>query len=69
MEFGVAPEQHGLQTPRLKGITDKEYERFADEIMAEMHDATNKSDELPTSIGLVEKEQSNMDIISILDRM
>lgn len=69
MEFGVAPEQHGLQTPRLKGITDKEYERFADEIMAETAEVATVPDELPTSIGRIEKEQSNMDIISILDRM
>ena len=67
-EFGVAPEQHGLETPRLKGISSKEYERFADEIMAERAAAV-PGDVLPATIGQLEKEQSNFDILSALDRM
>ena len=32
MEHGVAPEQHGLNTPRLQGISLKEVERLSDEL-------------------------------------
>lgn len=69
LEFGVAPEQHGLRTPRLKGISNKEYERLADEIMSESQAAAAIPDELPRTIGQVEKQESNFDTISILDRM
>lgn len=67
-EFGVAPEQHGLTTPRLRGISSAEYERFADEINAERA-ASVPGDVLPATIGQLEKEQSNFDVLSALDRM
>ena len=67
-EFGVAPEQHGLETPRLKGISSKEYEKFADEIRAEQQ-AKVPGEVLPATIGQLEKEQSNFDVLSIYDRM
>ena len=67
-EFGVAPEQHGLETPRLKGISSKEYEKFAEEIRTEQQ-AKVPGEVLPASIGQLEKEQSNFDILSIYDRM
>lgn len=70
LEYGVAPEQHGLQTPRLKGISDKEYERFADEIAQEERmKVVVPGDTLPSTIGQLEKETSNFDPIFILDRM
>ena len=68
LEFGVAPEQHGLQTPRLKGISNLEYERFADEIRAEEAAATAVP-VLPESIGKLEKEVSNFDPLAAYDRM
>ena len=67
-EFGVAPEDFGLQTPRLKGISNAEYERFADEIMAE-EAARVPGEVLPATVGQLEKEISNFDPIAILDRM
>ncbi len=33
LEHGVAPEQHGLRTPAIKGISEKEYERLADTVV------------------------------------
>lgn len=66
-EFGVAPEQHGLQTPRLKGISNSEYERFADEIRAE--EQTAALGLLPKSMGQLEKEISNFDPLSAYDKM
>lgn len=68
LEFGVAPEQHGLQTPRLKGISNLEYERFADEIRAE-EAAAAAVPVLPESIGKLEKEVSNFDPLAAYDRM
>ena len=71
MEHGVAPEQHGLVTPRPKGISDKEYEYYADLIRTEQ-DGTNEScSVIPVTVGQQEKEISNMtfDQIKALDRM
>jgi len=69
LEFGVAPEQHGLVSPRLKGMSEKEYEKWADEIRAEQEPVKMPGDELPDSVGQLEKEQSNFDALEIYNRM
>jgi len=67
LEHGVAPEQHGLVSPRLKGISDREYERFADQIRAE--EQREILTVLPASIGQIQKEESNFDALEILNRI
>ena len=57
MEYGVAPEQHGLRTPAIKGITEHEYERLADTMMVIPIEQTAE----PLSIGEYTKAVSNMD--------
>lgn len=57
MEFGVAPEQHGLKTPALKGISEAEYERLADEMYATPQESAAE----PVSYGEYTKAVSNMD--------
>lgn len=58
MEYGVAPEQHGLRTPALKGITEREYERLADTVVVVPAEATAE----PLAVGEYTKAVSNMDI-------
>lgn len=58
MEYGVAPEQHGLRTPALKGITEREYERLADTVVVVPAEATAE----PLAVGEYIKAVSNMDI-------
>lgn len=58
MEYGVAPEQHGLRTPVLKGITEREYERLADTVVVVPAEATAE----PLAVGEYTKAVSNMDI-------
>lgn len=65
LEHGVAPEQHGLRTPALKGITEKEYERLADAVM--MLPAESQAE--PIAVGEYEKMISNADPASIFSRM
>ncbi len=57
MEHGVAPEQNGLTTPALKGISEGEFETLADAV------AVVAYPEAPdlTEIGPFNKELSNMD--------
>jgi hypothetical protein len=55
IEHGVAPEQHGLNTPRLTGISLAEMERLSDEISNE-----NEVCEV-VSVGEYHKKISNME--------
>lgn len=65
LEHGVAPEQHGLRTPALKGISEKEYERLADAVMVVPTEPAAE----PISVGEYEKMISNVDPVSIFNRM
>ena len=67
IEHGVAPEQHGLRTPALKGISEKEYERLADEVVAVPIEPTAE----PLAVGEYTKAVSNMDFdpTAIFSRM
>lgn len=65
LEHGVAPEQHGLRTPTLKGISEKEYERLADALVIVPAEPVDE----PLSVGEYTKAVSNMDPISILSRL
>ena len=73
MEHGVAPEQHGLATPRVLGLTEGEYERLADIVRRER--AAERSPEpdgtVPSTVGQHEKELSNLtfDQLRAYDRM
>ena len=63
---GVAPEQHGLRTPRLQGLKPKEQERLMDR-----YAVTEEQNCEPVSVGQVEKQISNMtfDEASFLNRI
>lgn len=65
MEHGVAPEQHGLRTPALKGISEREYERLADAVVVV------PAEPEPLAVGKYTKAVSNMDYdpTSIFNRM
>ncbi len=65
LEHGVAPEQHGLRTPAIKGISEKEYERLADAIMVIPSEPAAE----PMAVGEYEKMISNADPASIFNRM
>lgn len=57
LEHGVAPEQHGLSTPALKGISESEFEALADAIVI-----TSQAEAPDTvDIGPFDKAVSNMD--------
>lgn len=57
MEYGVAPEQNGLKTPALKGISESEFETLADSVMS-----TTRNEDLDTvDIGPFTKALSNAD--------
>ena len=77
-EFGIAPEQHGYIRPNIKGVSNKEFEKIFEMVMAEKAAAQaeqNLPDEaievLPDSIGKIQKEVSNttMDKLSWLQAM
>ena len=57
IEYGVAPEQNGLTTPALKGISESEFEAFADAVAI----VTPQDSPDTTDIGPFNKELSNMD--------
>lgn len=57
IEHGVAPEQNGLTTPALKGISESEFETFADAVAI----VTPRDSPDTTDIGPFNKEMSNMD--------
>lgn len=65
MEHGVAPEQHGLRTPALKGISEREYEQLADAVVVV------PADPEPLAVGEYTKAVSNMDYdpTAIFNRM
>lgn len=67
LEHGVAPEQHGLRTPALKGISEKEYERLADAVVV----VPAEPEAEPIAVGEYAKTVSNMDIdpLAIFNRM
>ncbi len=67
MEHGVAPEQHGLRTPALKGISEREYERLADAVAVVPAEPETE----PLAVGEYTKAVSNMDIdpLAIFNRM
>ena len=56
LEHGVAPEQNGLKTPVLKGISESEFETFADAIITAQKEAPDMVD-----VGPFNKAVSNMD--------
>lgn len=57
MEYGVAPEQHGLRTPALRGISNAEFERLADTLVV----VPSESASQPIEPGEYTKAVSNMD--------
>lgn len=59
---GVAPEQHGLRTPRLQGLTPRAQERLLDRYAdAALSDCTPQEEHCePVAVGQVEKQISNM---------
>lgn len=65
IEHGVAPEQHGLRTPALKGISEREYERLADAVIVV------PAEPEPLAVGEYTKAVSNMDYdpTAIFNRM
>lgn len=65
LEHGVAPEQHSLRTPTLKGISEREYERLADAVMVMLAEPQSE----PIALGEYEKMISNADPASIFNRM
>ncbi len=67
MEHGVAPEQHGLRTPALRGISEREYERLADAVVVVPAEPETE----PLAVGEYTKAVSNMDIdpLAIFNRM
>ena len=67
LEHGVAPEQHGLRTPALKGISEKEYERLADALVIVPTEPAAE----PLAVGEYTKAVSNMDFdpAAVLNRM
>ena len=73
MEHGVAPEQHGLATPRVLGLTEGEYERLADIVRRERAREQNPEPDgtVPPTVGQHEKEVSNLtfDQLRAYDRM
>ena len=59
---GVAPEQHGLRTPRLQGLSSRAQERLLDRYAdAALSDCTPQEEHCePVAVGQVEKQISNM---------
>lgn len=59
---GVAPEQHGLRTPRLQGLTSRAQERLLDRYAnAALSDCTPQEEHCePVAVGQIEKQISNM---------
>lgn len=70
---GVAPEQHGLRTPRLQGLSRRAQEQLLDRYARDMTSESGISDETcePIAIGLVGKQISNMtfDKVSLLNKL
>jgi len=70
---GVAPEQHGLRTPRLQGLSRRAQEQLLDRYARDMTSESGISDETcePIAIGQVGKQISNMtfDKVSLLNKL
>lgn len=67
-DHNVAPEQHGFNRPNIKGVSNKEFEKICEQLMAEKWAAQaeqelpdNAAEVIPDSIGKIQKEVSNMD--------
>lgn len=54
MDHGVAPEQHGLNRPRIKGMSAEAVESYMSKV-----EAQSKAKAEPISVGAMEKEISN----------
>ena len=75
MEEGVAPEQHGLQSPKPTGLSGKEYERIAAQLESlpagdlPVPDVPDEEDTetLPTRIGAVQKRISGLDYEALMN--
>ena len=67
LEHGVTPEQHGLRTPAIKGISEKEYERLADTVVVVPSEQYSE----PVTVGEYTKAVSNLDCdpTAIFNRM
>lgn len=67
LEHGVAPEQHGLRIPAIKGISEKEYERLADTVVVVPSEQYSE----PVTVGEYTKAVSNLDCdpTAIFNRM
>ena len=67
LEHGVAPEQHGLRTPAIKGISEKENERLADTVVVVPSEQYSE----PVTVGEYTKAVSNLDCdpTAIFNRM
>ena len=67
LEHGVAPKQHGLRTPAIKGISEKEYERLADTVVVVPSGQYSE----PVTVGEYTKAVSNLDCdpTAIFNRM
>ena len=67
IEHGVAPEQHGYKTPNIKGVTQKEFDKIIEMLIAE--DSIERAERetlpdnaghvYPDSLGKIQKEISN----------
>lgn len=70
MKYGIAPEQHGLVTPAVQGVTRGTYERVADRLHADSIE-NKEASVLPSTVGSYNKEVSNItfDKVSAYDRM
>ena len=68
IQHGISPEQHGLSSAKPLGIGNKTYERIADKIT--LHEQEDMPVEfMPSTIGQIQKEMSNKDIVSLYDKM
>lgn len=62
MEFGMAPEQQGFVAPKLQGMTDREFEYYADIVRKEhmLEGQAESSPVMPGTVGQVEKMMSDI---------
>lgn len=68
IKHSISPEQHGLSSPKPLGIGNKTYERIADKITH--HEQEDMPEEfMPLTIGQIQKEMSNQDMLSAYDKM
>ena len=67
MKYGVGYESAGYNAPLPQGVSRAEYLRFAEELSSEGSEAAAET--LPESVAMVQKQQSNFDVIEALDRL